>query len=153
VTATPVIKAASGGLTRHLVQTLVIIIVLAAATAAALLGVALLANGNEAFSNGFATHHGADISVTVDTSHVTRAQLAATRHVAGVTEIAGPYPELTITYRPTAPWRARWRRRQAGQRPRSQAGRRAARPGWRLGRRRRLAVHRDGPGFTGRAAG
>jgi putative ABC transport system permease protein len=102
VTATPVIKAASGGLTRHLVQTLVVISVLAAATAAALLGVSLLTNGNEAFSNGFAAHNGADISVTVDTSHVNRAQLAATRHVAGVTQIAGPYPELTITFRPTA---------------------------------------------------
>jgi putative ABC transport system permease protein len=103
VTATPVIKAASGGLTRHLVQTLVIIIVLAAAAAAALLGVSLLTNGNEAFSNGFAAHHGADISVTVDTAHVTRAQLAATRRVPGVTQIAGPYPELTITTRNNAP--------------------------------------------------
>ena len=97
MTPVPVIKAASGGLTRHLVQDLVIIIVLAAATAAALLGVSLLTNGNEAFSNGFAAHHGADVSVTVDTSHVTRAQLAATRHVAGVVQVAGPYPELTIT--------------------------------------------------------
>ena len=103
MTAAPVIKAASSGLTRHLVQTLVIIAVLAATTAAAILGVSLLTNANEVFTNGFAVHHGADISITVDTSHVTRAQLAATRHVAGVTQLAGPYPELTITYRPTAP--------------------------------------------------
>jgi putative ABC transport system permease protein len=96
------IKAASGGLTRHLVQTVVIIIVLAAATAAATLGLSLLTNSNEAFTNGFATHHGADISLTVDTSRVTSAQLAATRHVTGVTQVAGPYPELTITLQPGA---------------------------------------------------
>jgi putative ABC transport system permease protein len=103
VTSAPVIKAASGGLTRHLVQTLVIIIVLAAATAAATLGLSLLTNANEAFTNGFAAHHGADISLTVNTSHVTGAQLAATRHVTGVTQAAGPYPELTITVQQGAP--------------------------------------------------
>ena len=99
MTPGPVIKAASGGLTRHLMQTLVIIIVLAAATAAATLGLSLLTNANEAFTNSFAAHHGADISVTVNTSRVTGAQLSATRRVAGVTQVAGPYPELTITYR------------------------------------------------------
>jgi putative ABC transport system permease protein len=103
VTPAPVIRAASGGLTRHLVQTLVIITVLTAATATATLGLTLLTNANEAFSNGFAAHRGADISLTVNTAHVTRAQLAATRHVAGVTQAAGPYPELTVTYRNTAP--------------------------------------------------
>jgi putative ABC transport system permease protein len=97
VTAAPVVKAASGALTRHLVQTLVIITVLAAAAAAATLGLSLLTNSNEAFTNGFAAHHGADISVTVDPSRVTGAQLAATRHVTGVTQVAGPYRELTIT--------------------------------------------------------
>jgi putative ABC transport system permease protein len=107
VTAAPVIKAASGGLTRHLVQTLVIIIVLAAATAAATLGLSLLTNANEAFTNGFSAHHGADISLTVDTSHVTGAQLAATRRVAGVTQAADPYPELTITVQQGAPAGAR----------------------------------------------
>ena len=97
MTAAPVVKVASGGLTRRLVQTLVIIIVLAAATAGATLGLSLLTNANEAFTNGFAAHHGADVSVTVDTSRVTSAQLAATRHVAGVTQVAGPYLQLTIT--------------------------------------------------------
>ena len=101
MTAAPVIKAASGGLTRHLVQTLVIVIVLAAATAAATLGLSLLTNANEAFTNGFAAHHGADISVTVDASRITGAQLAATRHVTSVTQVAGPYPQLTITLQPS----------------------------------------------------
>jgi putative ABC transport system permease protein len=102
VIPTPVIKAASGGLTRHLVQTLVIIIVLAAATAAATLGLSLLTNANEAFTNGFAAHHGADISVTLDTSRVTRGQIAATRRTAGVIQAAGPYPELTIAVQTSA---------------------------------------------------
>jgi putative ABC transport system permease protein len=102
VTAAPVFKAASGGLTRRLVQTLVIFIVLAAAAAAATLGLSLLTNANEAFTNSFAAHHGADVAVTVDTSRVTGAQLAATRHVAGVTQVAGPYPQLTITFQTSA---------------------------------------------------
>lgn len=103
MTAAPVFKAASGGLTRRLVQTLVIFIVLAAAAAAATLGLSLLTNANEAFTNSFAAHHGADVAVTVDTSRVTGAQLAATRHVAGVTQVAGPYPQLTITFQTSAP--------------------------------------------------
>jgi putative ABC transport system permease protein len=98
----PVIKAAAGGLTRRLVQTTVIVIVLAAAAAVATLGVSLLTSANEAFTSGFAGHHGADVAVTVDTSRVTSAQLAATRHVAGATQVAGPYPQLTITFRPSA---------------------------------------------------
>jgi putative ABC transport system permease protein len=98
VTAAPVVRAASAGLTRRLVQTVVIVIVLTAATAAAALGLSLLTNGNEAFTNGFVDHRGADLSVTVNTAHVTDVQLAATRRVAGVTQVAGPYPELTITY-------------------------------------------------------
>jgi putative ABC transport system permease protein len=107
VTAAPVFKAASGGLTRRLVQTLVIFIVLAAAAAAATLGLSLLTNSNEAFTSSFAGHHGADVAVTVDTSRVTGAQLAATRHVAGVTQVAGPYPQLTITFQTSAPPGAR----------------------------------------------
>lgn len=138
MTAAPVIKAASGGLTRHLVQTLVIIIVLAAATAAATLGLSLLTNANEAFTNGFAAHHGADISLTVDTSHVTAAQLAATRHIAGVTQAAGPYPELTITVQQGAPAGARGG--QAGK-----LGGRPHRPGGKSGGR----PHDDTGGGTG----
>ena len=107
MTAAPVIKAASGGMTRRLDQTLVIFIVLAAAAAAATLGLSLLTNANEAFTSGFAAHHGADVAVTVDTSRVTRAQLAATRYVTGVTQAAGPYPQLTIAFQASAPPRAR----------------------------------------------
>ncbi|MGH3404059.1 MAG: hypothetical protein ACRDRJ_16380 [Streptosporangiaceae bacterium] len=118
MTAAPVLKAAAGGLTRRLVQTLVIVMVLAVATSAATLGLALLTNANEAFTSAFTSHHGADISITVNTSHVTDAQLAATRHVAGVTKLGGPYPELTVTYTRSAP-AARGRR---GSQPRGGPG-------------------------------
>lgn len=145
MTAAPVIKAASGGLTRRMVQTLVIITVLSAATAAAALGVSLLTNANEAFLNGFAAHHGADVSVTVDTSHVTGAQLAATRHVPGVTQV-GPYPELSLTVRNNAPARA-----QGGP-----AGKPGGSPhddtGGGPGRRRHQPVHGGGPYIRGRPA-
>jgi putative ABC transport system permease protein len=97
VTAAPVIRAASGGLfRRRLVQTTVIFVVLAASAAAATLGLSLLTNANEAFQNGFAAHHEADVAVSIDAAHVTSAQLAKTAHVPGVTKAAGPYPEVTI---------------------------------------------------------
>jgi putative ABC transport system permease protein len=103
VTGAAVIKAASGGLTRRLVQTLMIFIVLAAAAAAATLGLSLLTNANEAFDSSFAAHRGADVAVTVNTARVSGGQLAATRHVVGVTQVAGPYPQLTITFEASAP--------------------------------------------------
>lgn len=103
MTAAPVLRAASGGLTRRLVQTVVIFIVLAAATAEATLGLSLLTNANEAFQNAFTAHRGADIAISVDTARASSAQLAATRHVPGVTEMAGPYYELTITVQGAAP--------------------------------------------------
>jgi putative ABC transport system permease protein len=92
-----VLRAASGGMTRRLVQTVVVFVLLAAASAAALLGLALVTNADVAFYQGFAAHRGADVSVIVDSSKVTAAQLAATRHVPGVTKAAGPYPTVTVT--------------------------------------------------------
>jgi putative ABC transport system permease protein len=97
VSAGPVLRAASGGVTRRLVQTVVIFLLLVAATAAALLGLTLLTSANEAFQNGFAAHHGADVSVTIESARATGTQLAATGHVPGVTKAAGPYPVATIT--------------------------------------------------------
>ena len=43
----------------------------------------------------------------MDASQVTDAQLAATRHVTSVTQVAGPYPQLTITLQPSVPRGAR----------------------------------------------
>jgi putative ABC transport system permease protein len=97
MTAAPVLRAASGGITRRLVQTTVVFVVLAASTAAALLGVTLLTNANELFYHAVAAQHGADLAVTIDAARVSPAQLAATRRAAGVTQAAGPYPETTVT--------------------------------------------------------
>jgi putative ABC transport system permease protein len=83
--------------TRRLVQTIVIFLVLTASTAAALLGLTLVTSANEAFYNSFAAHHGAHVAVTVNSSKVTAAQLAATRELPEVTQAAGPCPQTTIT--------------------------------------------------------
>lgn len=95
----PVVKAASAGVRRRLGQALMTFAVTAAATAAALVGITLLTSSNEAAQNANTVYHGADVSVTVDESRATRAELAATRSVPGVTQVAGPYPEATMTLR------------------------------------------------------
>ncbi len=91
------LRAASGGLTRRPVQTLVIFLVLAAGAAAALLGLTLATNSNELFLTAFTRSHGAQLAVTFDTAKVTPAQLAATRRLRAVTRAAGPYPETYVT--------------------------------------------------------
>jgi putative ABC transport system permease protein len=96
VTGTPVLKAASGGLTRRPVQTVVVTLVLAAGAAAALLGLTLATSSNELFLTAFTRQHGAELAVTVDSAKVTGAQLAKTRQLPGVTQAAGPYPETFI---------------------------------------------------------
>jgi putative ABC transport system permease protein len=94
-----VIRAASGGVSRRLVQTLVTFAVVATATAAAVLGITLLTSANAAAQNARAASHGADISVTVDGARATGAELAATKSVPGVSQVAGPYPEANVTLR------------------------------------------------------
>jgi putative ABC transport system permease protein len=97
MTAAPVLKAASAGAVRRLVQSAVVFGVLAASSAAALLGLALLATASEGFYATCAVTHCADIAVTINASKVTAAQLARTRHLPGVTQTAGPYPQTSIT--------------------------------------------------------
>jgi len=96
VSTGPALRAASGGLVRHPVQTIVVFVVVAAASAAATLGLTLYASANEGFLNAFAIYHGPDLAVTVDPARVTRAQLAHTSSLSGATEAAGPYPETAI---------------------------------------------------------
>jgi putative ABC transport system permease protein len=95
--ARPVLRAASGGVRRHLAQTFVIVMVLLVSSAAATLGLALLAAANGPFQHAFASQHGADAAVSVDGARATNAQLAATRQVAGVTAVAGPFSVATAT--------------------------------------------------------
>ena len=97
MTAAPVIRAASAGAVRRLVQSAVVFLVLAASSAAALLGLALLATASEGFYATCAVTHCAQLAVTVNASKVTAAQLARTRHLPGVTQTAGPYPQTTVT--------------------------------------------------------
>jgi putative ABC transport system permease protein len=95
VSAGPVIRAASGGVTRRRAQTVVIFMVLLVSTAAATLGLALLADSSGPFDHAFASQRGADVSAAVNSARVTGAQLAATTRLPGVTGAAGPYPAVS----------------------------------------------------------
>jgi hypothetical protein len=95
MTGAAVLKAAPAGATRRLVQTVVIFVVLAVATTAALVGLALASNPTLAFQAVSTRYHTADLAVTIDAAKVTSAQLAATRHLAGVTKAVG-YPATTV---------------------------------------------------------
>ena len=97
MSARPVLRAASGGVTRHRAQTFVIFMVLAVSTASATLGLALLAAASGPFNHAFAAQRGADAAVAVNSARATPAQLAATRHAAGVTAAAGPFSATTAT--------------------------------------------------------
>jgi putative ABC transport system permease protein len=97
VSARPVLRAASGGVTLHRAQTLVIFIVLLVSTASATLGLALLAAANGPFDRAFAAQRGADAAVAINSARVTGAQLMATRRTAGVTAAAGPFSAATVT--------------------------------------------------------
>ncbi|MFE2069841.1 ABC transporter permease [Streptomyces sp. NPDC059467] len=90
------VRAASGRISRHRVSSIVICVVLLASTASAVLGLALLAAVDAPFRRAFAAHDGADVTVTVDTSRAGGKQLSATGTLAGVTAVAGPYPEATV---------------------------------------------------------
>jgi putative ABC transport system permease protein len=97
VSAGPVLRAASGGVTRHRAQTFVIFMVLLVSTASATLGLALLAAASGPFDHAFASQRGADAVVAVNSARVSDAQLSATRRVTGVTSIAGPFSVANVT--------------------------------------------------------
>ena len=97
MTGGAVVKAASAGAARRLVQSTVVFVVVAASSAAVLLGLTLLTSANAGFLAGFAATHGANVAVTINASKVTATDLARTRHLPGVTQDAGPYPQATIT--------------------------------------------------------
>jgi putative ABC transport system permease protein len=97
VTARPVLRAASGGVSRHRTQTFVIFLVLLVSAASATLGLALLAAANGPFDHAFAAQHGADAAVSVNPARASDAQLAATRQAGGVTAAAGPFAAVSAT--------------------------------------------------------
>ncbi len=96
VTGRAVLKAASAGAARRLVQTVVIFVVLAMATTAALVGLTLAATPTRAFQAVSTRNHTADLAVTIDATKVTSAQLTATGHLPGVTKAVG-YPATTVS--------------------------------------------------------
>ena len=82
------VRTASGGMRRHKVQAIAIGLVVLVSTASATLGLALLAASNAPFTHAFATQNGAHVTVTVNAARASAADLAATRHLAGVTAAA-----------------------------------------------------------------
>lgn len=93
---TAVLRAARGGLGGRRLQAMIICLVVLAATAASTLALGMLADAHSPFDHAFAAQHGADVTVTVDTSVATPSQLAATTRLAGVTAAAGPFAETTV---------------------------------------------------------
>lgn len=86
------------GVRRRRVQTVVIGLVSAAAVTASVLGAGLLVASSSPFDAGFTAQHGAHLTVMADPRLVTQAQLAASRTARGVTDAAGPYRVLTMSF-------------------------------------------------------
>ena len=91
-----VVRTASGGLRRHIVQAAAIGLVVLVSTASATLGLALLAAGHAPFQHAFGTQKGADVTVTVNTARAGPGTLAAARELAGVTAASGPFATSTV---------------------------------------------------------
>jgi putative ABC transport system permease protein len=91
-----VFRAARGGLGGRKLQAVIIGLVVLVATAASTLALGMLADAHSPFDHAFASQHGADVAVTVDTSVASAAQLASAAKVSGVTAVAGPFPARSI---------------------------------------------------------
>ena len=96
MSARPVVRAVSGGLTRRKVQTVVIFTVLLVSTASATLGLGLLVDSNGPFQHAFTAQHGAHLMAVIDPGKASAAQLAATTRLPAVTGAAGPFPEAAV---------------------------------------------------------
>ncbi len=94
-----VVRTASGGIRRHLVQAVAIGLVVLVSTASATLGLALLAAGNAPFRHAFGTQNGADVTVTVNTARAGPGALAAARDLRGVTVASGPFATAVVQAR------------------------------------------------------
>jgi putative ABC transport system permease protein len=92
-----IIRAARGGLGGRRLQAVVIALVVLACTAASVLAVGMLVDSQSPFDRGFAAQHGAHVAADMSTARASAAQLAATSHVSGVTAVAGPFPETTVS--------------------------------------------------------
>ena len=88
--------AARGGVARRRATTVVIGVVVLVSTAACTLALGLVVDSRSPFDAAFAAQRGAHLAVTVDTSRVTPAKLAATSRLPGVTALSGPFSEVTV---------------------------------------------------------
>jgi putative ABC transport system permease protein len=93
---TAVTRAARGGLGGRRLQAVIIVLVALAATAASTLAVGMLVDAHSPFDHAFVTQHGAHVTVAVDTSVASPAQLAATTRLPGVTAAAGPFATVSV---------------------------------------------------------
>jgi putative ABC transport system permease protein len=98
-----VIRAARGGLGGRRLQAVIIGLVVLVATAASTLALGMLADAHSPFDHAFATQHGADVAVTVDTSVASQADLAAAKRVTGVTVVSGPYAADSVSAKLSVP--------------------------------------------------
>ena len=98
-----VFRAARGGLGGRRLQAVIIGLVVLVATAASTLALGMLADAHSPFDHAFASQHGADVAVTVDTSTASAAQLAAAAKGAGVTAVAGPFAGESVTAQVSLP--------------------------------------------------
>src|ERR1039457_3526039 len=86
-----VFRAARWGRGGRKLQAVFIGLVVLSATAASTLALGMLADAHSPFDHAFASQNGADVSVTVETSVVSTAQITAAAKVKGVTAVAGPF--------------------------------------------------------------
>ena len=98
-----VFHAARGGLGGRRLQAVIIGLVVPVSTAASTLALGMLADAHSPFDHAFEAQHGADLTVTVDTSVALAAQVTAATKVAGVTAVAGPFPVDNVTAQVTIP--------------------------------------------------
>jgi putative ABC transport system permease protein len=86
-----VFRAARGGLGGRRLQAIIIGLVVLISTAASTLALGMLADAHSPFDHAFTQQHGADLTVAVDTSVASAAQIANATHAKGVTAVAGPF--------------------------------------------------------------
>ncbi|MBW8803239.1 MAG: ABC transporter permease [Catenulisporales bacterium] len=96
-------KVVRSGVGRRRVQSFVMALTTLAAVTSSVLSLGLLTVVQAPFDHAFASRHAAHLAVQFDGTKASAAQAAATAHVSGVTESAGPYPitaNLTATIGP-----------------------------------------------------
>ncbi len=91
-----VFRAARRGLGGRKLQAVIIGLVVLVATAASTLALGMLADAHSPFDHAFASQHGADVALTVNTSVASAADITAATKVKGVTAVAGPFASENV---------------------------------------------------------